>query len=140
MMGMDNLQHWTPEREDMLRQLRYQGKSMFTVARAIGLSVSSVRRACVRLGLPTAFVYRPEQQASPPPKPVQRVERTPKMRVMHREPALPHLVGVPQISDRLAMTYDHLLTAEDMAESDAAIEAAKEVLREHYRRHPKAVV
>lgn len=62
------------------------------------------------------------------------------MRVMHREPALPHLVGVPQISDRLAMTYDHLLSHEDRIEMSQTIAAACAVLREHYRRHPRAAV
>lgn len=138
-MGMDRTEHWTPEREDMLRQLRYQGKSMFAVARAIGLSVSSVRRACVRLGLPTAFVYRPAEQSPPKPAPPPG-ERQPKMRVIHREPTMPHLVGVPQISDRLAMTYDHLLSHEDRIEISQTIQAACAVLREHYRRHPRTAV
>lgn len=68
---------------------------------------------------------------------IARPKREFPSRLLSREPTAPHLVGVPQISDRLAMTYDHLLTHEDRIEFAQTIAAACAVLREHYRRQPK---
>lgn len=52
------------------------------------------------------------------------------------EPAHPYLADVPQISDRLALKWDHALTHEDRVEISKTIAAATAKLREHYRRQP----
>lgn len=109
-------------------------KTAAQVAAEIGATVQQVAHRMVqiraRLGVPTP--RRPPARIVP--------EHTPHPRRLDREPRSPHLVGVPQISDRLAVTYDHLLTHEDRVEISQTIAAACAVLRQYYQRRPGAAM